>query len=79
MPWSGAAGQNIEHPHTLVILSSFFKCVLVLLARCNSDELRCPMTTLIVFSVTVFVYVCVCVYVNFFPSKISQELLHLGF
>ena len=25
MPWGGAAGQNIEHPHTLrVILSSFF-------------------------------------------------------
>ena len=24
MPWGGAGGQNIEHPHTLVILSSFF-------------------------------------------------------
>ena len=24
MPWVGAGGQNIEHPHTLVILSSFF-------------------------------------------------------
>ena len=23
MPWGGAAGQNIEHPHTLAILSSF--------------------------------------------------------
>ena len=22
MPWGEAAGQNIEHPHTLVILSS---------------------------------------------------------
>ena len=24
MPWGEAAGQNIEHPHTLAILSSFF-------------------------------------------------------
>ena len=24
MPWGGAGGQNIEHPHTLVILSSLF-------------------------------------------------------
>ena len=24
MPWGGAAGQNIEHPHTLAILSSLF-------------------------------------------------------
>ena len=24
MPWGGASGQNIEHPHTLAILSSFF-------------------------------------------------------
>ena len=24
MPWGGAAGQNIEHPHTLTILSSLF-------------------------------------------------------
>ena len=24
MPWDGARGQNIEHPHTLAILSSFF-------------------------------------------------------
>ena len=24
MPWGGAGGQNIEHPHTLAILSSFF-------------------------------------------------------
>ena len=23
MPWGGAGGQNIEHPHTLAILSSF--------------------------------------------------------
>ena len=23
MPWVGAGGQNIEHPHTLAILSSF--------------------------------------------------------
>ena len=24
MSWGGAAGQNIEHPHTLVIFSSLF-------------------------------------------------------
>ena len=24
MPWDGAGGQNIEHPHTLAILSFFF-------------------------------------------------------
>ena len=24
MPWGGAGGQNIEHPHSLVILGSFF-------------------------------------------------------
>ena len=24
MPWGGTGGQNIEHPHTLVILSFFF-------------------------------------------------------
>ena len=24
MPWSGAGGQNIEHPHTLAIFSYFF-------------------------------------------------------
>ena len=24
MLWGGAGGQNIEHPHILVILSSFF-------------------------------------------------------
>ena len=32
MPWGGAGGQNIEHPHTPAILSSFFfcfKCILV--------------------------------------------------
>ena len=56
-PWGGAGGQNTEHPHTLVILSSFiylfffffffcFKCILVLLARHSSGELRCPATAL---------------------------------
>ena len=44
MPWGGAAGQNIEHPHALAILSSFFffcfKCILVLLARLSSGELH---------------------------------------
>ena len=24
MPWDGAGGENIERPHTLVILGSFF-------------------------------------------------------
>ena len=24
MPWGGTGGQNIEHPHTRAILSSFF-------------------------------------------------------
>ena len=49
MPWGGAGGQNIEHPHTLVSLSSFFfvKYILILLARCESGELRCPATALI--------------------------------
>ena len=31
MPWGGAGGQNIEHPHTLVILSSFFFVLFFLL------------------------------------------------
>ena len=49
MPWGGAGGQNIEHPHTLAILSSFFcfKCFLVLLAMRNSGKLRCPATAVI--------------------------------
>ena len=48
MPWGGAGGQNIEHPHTLAILSCFcFKCILVLLARRSSGELLCPATALI--------------------------------
>ena len=33
----------------------------------------------LVFSVKMCVLVCMCLCVNFFPSKISQELLHLGF
>ena len=36
MPWGGAGGQNIEHPHTLVSLSSVFfciKCVLIVFRR----------------------------------------------
>ena len=48
MPWGGAGGQNIEHPHTLAILSCFcFKCILVLLAKRSSGELLCPATALI--------------------------------
>ena len=58
MPWGGAGGQNVEHPHTLAILSSFiylfillfffcFKCIFVLLARCSSGEIRCSATALI--------------------------------
>ena len=51
MPWGGVAGQNTEHPHTLAIFSSFFfvcfKCILVLLARRNSGELRCRATALV--------------------------------
>ena len=56
MPCGKAGGQNIEHPHTLVILSSFFffffflfcfKCILVLLVRRSSGELRCSGTALI--------------------------------
>ena len=49
MPWGRVAGQNIEHPHTLAILSSF--CLLQmhfsLFARRNSCKLRCPATVLI--------------------------------
>ena len=45
MPWGGAGGQNIEQPHTLVIF--LVKCILVLLARRDSGELRCPATALI--------------------------------
>ena len=50
MPLGGAGGQNIEHPHTLAILSSFFcfKCILVLLARYSSGELCCSAIALIV-------------------------------
>ena len=57
MPWGGAAGQNIEHPHTLAISSSLFfffffffflKCILVLLARHSSGELRCSATPLMI-------------------------------
>ena len=48
MPWGGAGGQNIEHPHTLAILSSFvLLCILVLLARHSSGELCCLATALI--------------------------------
>ena len=52
MPWGGVGGQNIEHPHTLVIMSSLFFCFeCVLLARRSSGELhvRCPTTPLIKF------------------------------
>ena len=50
MPWRGAGGQNIEHPHTPAILSSFFcfKSILVLLARHSSGKLFCSVTALIV-------------------------------
>ena len=59
MPWDEAGGQNIEHPHSLAILSSFFffffffcfNCILVLLARHSSGELRCSVTVLITLSV----------------------------
>ena len=52
MPWVGAGGQNIEYPHTLVILSSYL-CVLqmhfiVLLVMRSSGELRCSATALII-------------------------------
>ena len=56
MPLSGAGGQNIGHPHTLVsanwhfIFFFFFffvKCILILLARHDSGELRCHATDLI--------------------------------
>ena len=55
MPWNGAGGQNIEHTHMLLILSSVFfvcfflaySCNLVLLARRSSGELHCPATALI--------------------------------
>ena len=54
MPWGGAAGQNIEHPHTLAISSSLFflflKCILVLLARHSSGELRCSATPLMILA-----------------------------
>ena len=52
MAWGGAGGQNIEHLHTLAILSSFFcfKCILVLLARHSSGELRCSATALIILA-----------------------------
>ena len=57
-PLGGTRGQNIEHPHNLVILSSFFfccfKCILVLLARHSSGELRCPATALIIPGSVVF-------------------------
>ena len=53
MPWGWAGGQNTENPHTLVSLSSVFffvffvKCILILLARCDSGKLRCTETALI--------------------------------
>ena len=43
IPWGGAAGQNIEHPHTL-----FF------LARCNSGELCCPVNSYVLLMVRKF-------------------------
>ena len=56
MPWGGAGGQNIEH--TLVILSSFFlfvlfcfKCILVLLVRRSSGELRYSAAAFIISAV----------------------------
>ena len=54
MPWSGAGGQNIEHPHTLEILSCFFcfKCILVLLATHSSGELCCSAAALIEIPIT---------------------------
>ena len=54
MLWGGAGGQIIEHPHTLVSLSSvlfFCEMHLILLARCESGELRCPVTALIGYDV----------------------------
>ena len=50
MPWGGAGGQTIEHPHSLAILSSIsfcFKYILVLLARRNTGKLCCYATALI--------------------------------
>ena len=47
----GLEVKNIEHPHNLAILSSFFlasNAILVLLARHSSGELRCSGTVLIV-------------------------------
>ena len=61
MPWGGAGRQNIEPPHTLEILSTFFnfccyKCILVLLARHSSGELRCSVTALILMSNNFCIY-----------------------
>ena len=51
MPWGGAGGQNIEHPHTLAIQASYAVRQQLLLARlyelaCQADmlpiELPCP-------------------------------------
>ena len=53
MPWGGAGGQNIEHPYALAIFSSFFlffKCILVLLARHSSGEIRYSATALIIMT-----------------------------
>ena len=49
MPWGRAGGQNIEHPHILEILSSFFllQMHLVLLVRRSSGELPYSGTSLI--------------------------------
>ena len=48
MPWGWLEVKKLEELHTLVSLSSFFfvKCILILLARHDSGELRCPATAL---------------------------------
>ena len=52
----GAGGQNIEHLHTLAILSSFFASnAFVLLARHNSGKLCYPVTALIIAAVLVVI------------------------
>ena len=60
MPWGGAGGQNIEHPHTLVILSSFLllQMHLLLLARRSSGDLRCSATAFIILRVLDGMFFC---------------------
>ena len=56
MIWGRPGGQNTEHPHALVILSSFsffwlqMHFMVVLLVRHSSGKLRCSGTALMCFS-----------------------------